>query len=574
MEHAQQLYIEEQLDKHVICSVKDKHTARIEDISTPLIHDILSNDTVSGSDMCAVLNMFETLFLASGTKNKGMISISKSIKEWMTDIQKLDVDSNQGYVFVSKIFGTDTKVIIKVPRKNYGFFTALREYFMGIFAINNLRYRIPNFVFTLGGFMCPKPKIKGNKYKFKKNGSETAFVIYEYLSGENITMLLKKKRLSFETWLISFAQILLALEVAQLEINFTHFDLHGGNVMLIEQGTSYDIPLGDQTYKIINPPSTPVIIDYGLSTCEVKNKTIGSFDFSKYGMMHYMVQGYDMYKFLVYSTHYAKDIKVRRKIQQLFYFYGQKDPYRVLFDSKGITKAIKEYCTKASFTSIATYTPLMFFKWIMGKEDYRKILSPYIHITPRKEYIPVQYSVNIHKYDDIFNYNSEKRKKALEIASNCIVKNPSYILAKYTLNILKKYNYQLYSTEFKEKIDELDVLVNDDILIIDNLVLENVFDIEVPLQKNLLDISRVVLKVGIDSSDQEKKIAIDAINSVNICKELAPYLQQYYTILELNLTEKFQDWIDRFRSSDIFIFYSKNNDLIERLVRWQKTLFN
>ena len=133
---------------------------------------------------------------------------------------------------------------------------------------------------------------------------------------------------------------------------------------------------------------------------------------------------------------------------------------------------------------------------------------------------------------------------------------------------------RLWNEQDDFSVDELDVLVNDDILIIDNLVLENVFDIEVPLQKNLLDISRVVLKVGIDSSDQEKKIAIDAINSVNICKELAPYLQQYYTILELNLTEKFQDWIDRFRSSDIFIFYSKNNDLIERLVRWQKTLFN
>lgn len=574
LEHDQKQYIEEQLDKQVICSIKDKHSARIEDISTPAIRNILKHKYISGSDMYAVLNMFETLLLTAGKREKGLVNPSKAIERWMTKLEKLNVASNQGYVFLSNLFDSDVKVVIKVPQKNHGFDALIREYFLGIFAINKLRYQIPNFVYTFGGFLCPQPLIRKNNCRIGEKGTKTAFVLYEYLSGETVTDLLKSNQLCFETWLISFVQLLLALEVAQREIRFSHFDLHGGNVMLTDQQTSYEIPLDFATYKINNPPVTPVVIDFGHSCAQVNGKNIGSFDFPNYGMMNYMVQGYDMYKFLVYSGYYAKDPLVKAKIQRIFYFYGQNDPYRILFDPKGLNNAVKTYCTDASFSKISTYTPLMFVKWIMSKQEYTSVLKPYISVEPRQKYISLHYSENINAYDDIFNYNSEGRLRALQIAEDCIEKTPSYILASYTINILQKYNQHLNNKTIQRRVAKLSRMLTNDFLIVDNTVLEDVFDIQCPSQKELENLARSVLSVKIDDNLQKKREAISELNDLVFYEQLAPYLQQYFTIMELGLYDQFKDWVDRFRSSDIFLFCQKNDITIERMIRWGQTLIS
>ena len=49
-------------------------------------------------------------------------------------------------------FSPDINVVIKVAKKDS--ISMLREYFIGIKAINNLRYLIPTFSYTLGAFLC------------------------------------------------------------------------------------------------------------------------------------------------------------------------------------------------------------------------------------------------------------------------------------------------------------------------------------------------------------------------------------------------------------------------------------
>ena len=67
-------------------------------------------------------------------------------------MKKLNVKSSEGIVYISDILSENIQVIIKVPQEDTGFDDLIREYFIGIAALNRLRYFIPNFMYTLGSF--------------------------------------------------------------------------------------------------------------------------------------------------------------------------------------------------------------------------------------------------------------------------------------------------------------------------------------------------------------------------------------------------------------------------------------
>ena len=80
----------------------------------------------------------------------------------------------------------------------------------------------------------------------------------------------------------------------------------------------------------------------------------------------------------------------------------------------------------------------------------------------------------------------------------------------------------------------------------------------------LLDISLANLS--------EKKLAVKKLDILLYQEKLRSYLQIYYTIMDLKLEDKFSEWINKFKNSDIYIFYTKNIIQNERAVRWGQTL--
>jgi serine/threonine protein kinase len=576
MKSSQEKFILDQLNAYPVCEIREKYTDKLKEISTPAVRNILNQKFVSGSDMKAVLCLFDTLFLSATKKNrreKGLYNLSTHIQQWVTKMEKLPVKSTEGFVYITDIFSEDIQVVVKVPRLDSGFESMVREYFIGVKSLNKLRYLIPSFVYTLGSFMYPKPTKTG---KLCNGGSKkTAFVMYEKIPGDSIQKLLMNKEINFDQWLLIFVQILLGLEVAQREVRFTHFDLHAGNVMVRRKDNfNYTVPLDTTSYHVNDPDLIPVIIDFGFATSYIDGRYIGSFDFARYGMLNFMVQGYDMYKFMIYSIAYANDPSLKQDIMNLFQFYGNDDPYNIVKKgSSGVSNATDKYCRDASFSQVANYTPLMFVEWIW--KTYRHKLHPNITVSDRLQYIPVRYSSTIKEYDDIFHYNQEGRDKAIALADECVKLKPSYVMAKYNIKVLENYNKGLQSPELASRIKGMNMYLNtsENLLTIDIAMLEKVFDIKIPSQRKLTEIVDNLFSITIRHANPgDKRKAVQALDILVYQEKLNPYLQFYFTILELDLEDRFTEWIQLFKDSDIYQFYTKNLTQNERAIRWGQTL--
>lgn len=576
MELSQQKFISEKLDEYSLCEIQEKYIGKIKEISISTVSNILSKKFVNGSDMKAVLCLFDTLILATKTKkirDRGLYNLNTNINEWITKMEKLPIKSVEGFVYITDIFSKDIQIVIKVPQDIISNNSMIREYFMGIKAINNLRYLIPNFVYTLGAFICHKPIKTGEVCAGKKD--RTPFVLYEKIPGDSVANLLKSNKITFEQWLLIFVQLLLALDVAQRDIRFTHFDLHAGNVMVRkEKNFNYSIPIDNKSYHINNPGIIPVVIDFGLASAYIDNRYIGSFDFPEYGMLNFIVSGYDMYKFMIYSCSFASSNTVQNKIMDLFRFYGNNDPYNIVKDrDKGITEAKKLFCKETSYSFVATYTPLMLVEWIWS--NYRTYLQPFITISKRIQYLPVKYSSTIKEYDNIFNHGIKGREHAIELANNCTSIHSSYIMTKYNVTVLEKYNKGLQSPELSLRIKGINAYLNSsgNLMTVDLARLEKVFDIPIPSQDRLTSIVNNLLNITIrNSNPKNKQKAVSDLDIMIYQEQLAPYLQFYYTILELNLESEFDEWIQRFEASNIYFFYTKNVVQNERAIRWGQTL--
>jgi hypothetical protein len=322
-----------------------------------------------------------------------------------------------------------------------------------------------------------------------------------------------------------------------------------------------------------------VIIDFGTSTCFIENRYIGSYDYMKHGMLNFMIPGYDMYKFLVNCALESKTV-MKNKIRSIFRFYGDNDPYNINIYAQGLITSDKEYCKKVTFSEAATYTPLMFVEWLL--KEYS--LESDILVSNRVHYLPIQYSSLIKEYDKIFKYTNDGIEHVIESIKKCITSTSSYVMTKYNINLLERYNDNLQSDELSRKIKDMNKYLHkfeDKFIDIDKAMLENVFDIKIPTRKDLemCLIKLLIIQIPNPSYniDEKTKLYIeDTIKELDVLLsyeyELIPYLQFYFTILELQLESKFFDWIKNFTKSDIYKFYSVNVLNTQRAKRWGQSL--
>ena len=572
MESLQEKFILKQLNNYNSSEMYCKHIDKLGDLSTSCINRIFNQkNIISGTDMKALFCLFDTLFLSESkikSREKGLYDLSKTIQKWIKKMVKISVNSKEGFIYITN-FSSDIEVVVKVAQKSNGLESKLREYFIGIKSLNKLRCLIPTFVYTIGAFLYPKPTKTGKLQNETKN-ENTTFVVYEKIDGETISSLLKKDKLTFKQFLNIFIQLLLGLEVAQREARFTHFDLHSDNVMIRQNDVaSYNVHLDMSTYSIMNPEFIPVIIDFGASTCFIENRYIGSYDYIKYGMLNFMVPGYDMYKFLVYCARKTIDKELKQKLISMFRFYGDNDPYNIISNTEGIDKAAEEYCMNATFSQVATYTPLMFIEWLLKEYRIYDIL-----VYERINYLSLTYSSITKEYDHIFDYIKKGVENAILFTEEC---TSSYVMTKYNINLLERYNDNLQSDELRIKINDLNKYLDnfdDKFIDIDKAMLENVFDIKIPTQKELdLCINNVIgIKIRCPKAIDKEKAVKDLDIILSYQENLRPHLQFYFTILELHLKDVFAVWIKKFKESRIYLFHIKNVIKNERAKRWSQTL--
>lgn len=621
------------LDIYNPCKIKDKYIDSLDKVSTPILRDILSQQFKKGADMKAIFCLFNNIFssLSSDVKEDGIYVLTKEVKKYIKDF-KILISGTDGIVYNATFF-SDIELIIKLPINEEGEDKdenerqntikrdmTIREYYIGVKAMNKLRYIVPNFVYTFGCFMFDNSLEKFYEdLSVKKN----PFIVYEKIPGVikedkhlNTVRNLIDNKINFNQWLVIFFQLLLALEVAQREVEFTHFDLHFDNVMIRKQDNfEFSLPLDMSTYTIKNPEFIPVIIDFGRSTCIIDDKTIGAYGFEGFGVnsfvLNHMVPGQDMYMFISFCCNQITDIELKKKIASIITdFYGSDHPdlYTIKFGKTINTRtqkirefanipSIGDFFRKVPVTAIGRYTPLMFMNWLLDK--YSDDLSPFISVTKREIYKPLQYSIMIKKYNDIFNYVEKGINKSIGILmSFSIGKRKSYVISKHICKLLQTYNKDLKSVVLKEKIKDAKQFLstNKDILIFfDKKMLNKVFDIKIQFDQEELDkaVSDILnLNIYLPYETRSFVIGGGKFSEVNYTFELEPiqektkklyeileyedklkvYLQFYFTILNLNLQDEFNDWISTFESSKIYRFYMNNYVKNEQARRWAKTL--
>lgn len=579
-EDQQHEYIMQILDKSDVCNISNKYTSELDKIVPYEVKRILEDNYTNGIDMKAVLCLFDTLLISntSGRKNKkdrGLYKLHSSINKWIVEMKKLDVSSVEGFVYKTKVLD-DIDVILKVPQEADGFDSMIREYFIGL-TLNKLRYITPVFVYTLGSFLCSDPTDKKKLCQDKKASSMSAYVIYENVPGRSVEYLLMNDIIDYDEFMQIYIQILYGLEIAQRECQFTHFDLHPGNVMVREGNfDSYSFVLDDKLITVKNPRYIPVIIDFGMSSVTVDGTTVGSFSFPQYGMMNYMIPGYDAYKFLNNCTTRATNMQTRRLISKLFSFLRDEyDPYDIWGKKgfNGIIEAGNEYCKKASTSKLANLIPANMIRMFMSAAPSNT--KDMFVVTDREIFRNVKYNSMIKKYDDFFDQQVAGKRKAIEKALECISVKPSYITTLYNISVMIEYNLKLEGRPLETEISGMmDFLVENKpkLIEIDILRLDKVFNIEVPKQKDIMAACNRLFDLNI-----RHRLTVDrhldvVLGFLSYHTEIEPYLDMYYTILELKIQDDYSEWVSKFLNSDIYKTYEFNRLTAEAALRWSKTL--
>lgn len=173
----------------------------------------------------------------------------------------------------------------------------IHEYVVSMYGCNMLRSILPNFCFTYALYhhdyrvRLVMEKIDGIQYiEFMKK------MVHEPFST-------KKSNDFLRIWI----QILCALEVAQETIFFTHYDLHGENILLRRVDNTIpflDYPVYDTVYRLENVDRIATMIDFGHSTVRYDKGFIGkmgSNSFPEYGMYPFYIPGADLFKIAIYS---------------------------------------------------------------------------------------------------------------------------------------------------------------------------------------------------------------------------------------------------------------------------------
>ena len=144
----------------------------------------------------------------------------------------------------------------------------IHETFIGTYAINEIVKYIPNFAYVFGS--------NSNNIE-NPDSSNNNNVIMEYIGGKTLGQWINSKSFNIKDFIFILIQLAFALEFAQRQCGFVHYDLTPWNVVIQElpQAVTFDYMFDVNTIYRVNTKIIPVIIDYGKSHVIYENKHYG-----------------------------------------------------------------------------------------------------------------------------------------------------------------------------------------------------------------------------------------------------------------------------------------------------------
>lgn len=539
-------YIKNELLRNSACSIEIASNIKPVNIDTNKVKSILNKKYTSAQNMESVLCMFKTMFISSINIDNIPV-VDKKIDTWIKNLKSLS-SGQYGEVYIADII-SNIDIIIKVPLQTASYTDVIREYFIGVTMINSLRYYIPNFVYTLGAFQC-------GDIKKNCNGKPKLMIMYEKIKGQGLFYKIKDR--GFDWFLNIFAQLLIALEIAQRSIGFCHYDLHSLNVMIREERVNYVGLIDNVSYKV-STNEYPVIIDFGMSCVRYKGEDIGNTGLSQSNIFPFCVQGKDVGMFLNSVYVYNSDIACKDKISKLASYLGID-----IF--------------KTSMSLHFNKTPLEILSKILLNPQYSAIISNTITIGDRKELIPIHYDTVKNIYLNILKTKSDQTELALSKCINNPLIYKSYILSNTVRTIAS-------GIKFSEITNNLNMIMKnnkDEMIEYDLDRLQGYKNIST-ITSEILGISKSLLKQDVSTlyakcyftPNRKKQIISDIADFNKIYtnfKQILPYLDMIYTIRWHGLEKEYESFLTEFNNSPQYKNYIIYKDTMNSTSRWVKSL--
>lgn len=585
-------FIKKQLKSYNACDFPVKNRKIIpQNVTIKTLEKVLKTGLTDGPSMRAIQCLFQTIFLSEKDVKMdkyGIYSLKKGMNEWFQNITKIG-QGGYGIIYRTFVINENIQVIIKVPtQSSYNQEQSMREYLVGL-VLNDLRYLVPNFAYTLGAFSCSVPSsITNTQICTRVNGLRDV-VVYEKITGLNLHYGIELGKLSVIESIPVIAMVLLALEVAQRECRFTHYDLHTGNIMLAENMPDYEVVLDDAVYKITKPKYVPIIIDYGMSSVYINDTCTGLNGEPRYNQ--YMVPGHDMYYFIyrmlqIFRAGNSQDTNMDILVKILgTHRQGKHILDRLLVDGKKIDANMyneNRYKDEGNLQYLlnnapgASETPIQLFKLLY--KNYPDLLSGKVTRVNRDKLYSLSYTSSIKSYYDILDDSALGTKDLIKTIENCTDKRSSYILTKYQRYILEKYNKILRSKDLVRLINGIGKDLDRSAISRDIAVLNGVFDITPP-KPGWNKIIDDLTSVSPFSMNLELKLLVvkNMVELMEYVYDVKPYFDMYYTILELGLEKdpsEYGKWVKKFIVSENYRFYTENLDTLMEGIRWTETLLS
>lgn len=575
------------------------------------INNILNKKYISPIEFKSIICLFKNILLNTNN-NKN----DEFVKKWIDSYKPFkDVESAYGDIYNVNMFNNNFilktyKIDKDVKLNSKKFYDFLKEYYIGMYCLNNLKYYVPTFVNTIGYFKCSNNSQYNTSICI--NNKDKPFIILEKIKGDTAYNFLKNIK-NIDNLISFILQTMFALEIAQREYQFTHFDLHLNNIMVEELSNNnklnYSVVLYDKIYEF-NTNIKVTIIDYGMSTCKKNNKIYGNIDDTKInrGITQTLIPGFDVITF-IRNIIEMKD-SIFNNIVDKSYILNMFQYILDLFNSdpnnkKLICSSIDDIFNDNKITynkSYQKYTPFMLIRHILNNKNLfntdsfltvhnRDDISYNFKYLYSNNYI---YNKSIVNIDDLLKTNVDCIKSTL---NNEGISFYSYITYSYIINILKQFTENnTYNNLINELTDEQNKyknkLIEIDIKIFNKYEKLKFTNEDIERMKKFL-INKNITKEGLNQNLKQLNANINNKNETytimkhetlregphddffyvsiyNDIKKLEKYVNLYYNMIELRLSdiEEYKNMIKNFKNSSQYLFYIKNIELINQYQRF------
>lgn len=300
-------------ESELISSFKFCHLKRdfldISKIKADLIKQNLDVEFYNADFLATLFCVFDTITYIPYDNDEAFNEASRYLHSLFTNLRRIGAESENGNALMVGIRSVQDVLIWKTPKVR-SHDELFHEYFVGVAGTNPLRKLCPNYSYILGAFKCMLPEIGEDKKVVSwceanqlSKDNLINYVFYEKVSGVAVEE--KVNTCSADEFFSWFVQLCIAIHIGK-HIQFTHYDLHNGNVLVRPWGDEkefaipYEVTPGLIWY--VRTSLVAQMIDYGMSHISINGEHFGKYGLESWGVLPDTYRPmYDVYKFLGFS---------------------------------------------------------------------------------------------------------------------------------------------------------------------------------------------------------------------------------------------------------------------------------